>query len=927
MKLFLVVLLFFLSATVTPVIASNLSNSVIQAQQTTTQLTNNAAKLYQSERYQEAVDAWKQAISAFVAQKDSLNQAMALSNLSLAHQKLGQWELAKKAIANSLALLKNQSQSKEEQKNLAQTLDIHGNLQREMGQATDALSTWQAATKIYEQIESSLAAQSKINQAQAMQDLGLYSRACKTLLEVVNVNIKADNCQDISLISSEELTNKLQAVATKTPTLTQIVGLRSLGELLRSIAQPERSLIFLETSLELAQKLNSSAEVAATHLSIGNTAQTLSETERVRRKRESNQEKALTAYDEVIRLTSSSTLRQQAQLNQLTLLLKLQDFDRAAQLWRSLFPQLTTLTPSHTGVYQQLNFAQSLIKLAFVGAGLSDMSGNKPIIQLNLPIQKSGNAKIQLPTFEQIEQLLIQATAQATTLGDKRAQAYALGYRGELHELAGKQNLSLAEQYTRQALSIATNFETPDIAYQMFWQLGRIHRANGNIPEAIAAYTKAYDALQSIRSDLVAINPEVQFSFRESVEPVYRQLVELDLEYASSLEKTGKPKDGTKYLTQARNAIESLQLAELNNFFREACVEANPQQIDRIDPKAAVIYPIIFPDRLEVLLSLPNRDPSLHTQKIPPAQLANTIESVQQSLIEPQSVVQEFLPQYQQLYDWLIQPLETELAKSQVKTLVFVLDGDLRNIPMAILRDRRSNKYLIEKYALGLTPGLQLLDPKPIADVEPKALAAGISKIRPNFAPHQGFEPLNNVQVELAQIQKLGLAAQEFLNEQFTSNQIKQAISDFRFPIVHLATHAQFSSVADDTFILAWDHRINVKQLGNLLQDNPIGREPIELLVLSACETASGDKRATLGLAGVAVRAGARSTLATLWAVQDESTAKFMGEFYRQIEQTRKTKIGSRAEAMRQAQLSLLQDKRYSHPHFWSPFVLVGNWQ
>jgi CHAT domain-containing protein len=502
-----------------------------------------------------------------------------------------------------------------------------------------------------------------------------------------------------------------------------------------------------------------------------------------------------------------------------------------------------------------------------------------------------------------------------------------LGYRGELHELAGKQNLSLAEQYTRQALSIATNFETPDIAYQMFWQLGRIHRANGNIPEAIAAYTKAYDALQSIRSDLVAINPEVQFSFRESVEPVYRQLVELDLEYASSLEKTGKPKDGTKYLTQARNAIESLQLAELNNFFREACVEANPQQIDRIDPKAAVIYPIIFPDRLEVLLSLPNRDPSLHTQKIPPAQLANTIESVQQSLIEPQSVVQEFLPQYQQLYDWLIQPLETELAKSQVKTLVFVLDGDLRNIPMAILRDRRSNKYLIEKYALGLTPGLQLLDPKPIADVEPKALAAGISKIRPNFAPHQGFEPLNNVQVELAQIQKLGLAAQEFLNEQFTSNQIKQAISDFRFPIVHLATHAQFSSVADDTFILAWDHRINVKQLGNLLQDNPIGREPIELLVLSACETASGDKRATLGLAGVAVRAGARSTLATLWAVQDESTAKFMGEFYRQIEQTRKTKIGSRAEAMRQAQLSLLQDKRYSHPHFWSPFVLVGNWQ
>jgi tetratricopeptide (TPR) repeat protein len=430
LQLFLIVLLFIFSATITPVIASNSSISVIQAQQNTTRLTDRATNLYRSGKYQEAVDVWNQAVNAFAAQKDSLNQAMALSNLSLTYQNLGQWELAKKAIADSLALLKTQSQTKEEQKILAQTLDIQGNLQREMGQTAEALKTWQSATKIYEKIAPNLAEQSKINQAQAMQDLGLYSRACKTLLEVLNTDIKAENCQDISLLSSEDLTKKLQEIAKKPRSLTQAVGLRSLGELLRLVGQPERSLIFLETSLSLAQKFNSPADQAAAYLSIGNTAQTLSETERIRRKRESRQQQALAAYDEVVKLSPSPTLRQQAQLNQLTLWLRLAEFDRAAQLWRSLSPQLSSLSPSHTGVYQQLNFAQSLIKLMRESVGAHSST---PV----LGSRESGeNAK--LPTFDEIKQILIQATTQAINLGDRRAQAYALGYRGGLYELQGK---------------------------------------------------------------------------------------------------------------------------------------------------------------------------------------------------------------------------------------------------------------------------------------------------------------------------------------------------------------------------------------------------------------------------------------------------------------------------------------------------------
>ena len=186
---------------------------------------------------------------------------------------------------------------------------------------------------------------------------------------------------------------------------------------------------------------------------------------------------------------------------------------------------------------------------------------------------------------------------------------------------------------------------------------------------------------------------------------------------------------------------------------------------------------------------------------------------------------------------------------------------------------------------------------------------------------------MSNVQFELNQIKQAGFSTRSFLNDKFTSKELKKEIDDFRFPIVHLATHAQFSSSADDTFVLSWDTRINVKQLANLLRGSTLTqRVPLELLVLSACETASGDKRAALGLAGMAVRAGARSTLATLWPVVDQSTAKIMVEFYRQLEQAKKTKI-NKAEALRQAQLTLINNKQYSHPHFWTPFVLVGNWQ
>jgi CHAT domain-containing protein len=342
-------------------------------------------------------------------------------------------------------------------------------------------------------------------------------------------------------------------------------------------------------------------------------------------------------------------------------------------------------------------------------------------------------------------------------------------------------------------------------------------------------------------------------------------------------------------------------------------LQGEPQQIDQIDPRAAVIYPIILPDRLAVILSLPDRPLSYYETVLSAEVTERHLEQVLESL-NPAYSNKERLRLSQQLYDWLVQPAEAKLAESGVNTLVFVLDGSLRNFPMAALYD--GQQYLIEKYSIALSQGLQLLDPRPLAGEGLKTLTGGLTEAR------QGFSALPAVSFEVNQI-AAEVPAAILLDREFTKSTLEDRIRSSPFQIVHLATHGQFSSKAEDTFLLTWDGRINVKDLDELLRARETNEaNPIELLVLSACQTATGDRRATLGLAGVAVRSGARSTLATLWSVRDRSTALLMTDFYEQLGQAN----GSKAQALRQAQLSLLDEPKYEHPFYWAPFILVGNW-
>ncbi|MBE9068365.1 CHAT domain-containing protein, partial [Leptolyngbya cf. ectocarpi LEGE 11479] len=377
-------------------------------------------------------------------------------------------------------------------------------------------------------------------------------------------------------------------------------------------------------------------------------------------------------------------------------------------------------------------------------------------------------------------------------------------------------------------------------------------------------------------------------------------------------------------LREARQVLESLQLAELDNFFREACLQVNNVELDDlIDDTTAIIYPIVLPDRIEIIVSFA-KTISRHVTYITETELDNTIGTWKSGALDPISDIPEpgteagslsnFRQSSQRLYEWLIAPLETSLNRAGIDTLVFVLDGNLRNISMSALYD--GQHYLVEKYAVALTPGLQLLDPKPIARGKIAAFLAGISEAQ------QGFIGLDGVTTELANIKKI-VPSNTLLNEQVTNEALEQGIATSSAPIVHIATHGQFGENSDSTFIVTWGNKLKVDRLSQLLQTSELSRRSeLELLILSACKTAAGSNRAVLGLAGVATRSGARSTLATLWPVNDTSTTELMSEFYRQLLNADFNK----AKALQQAQLAVLRNPNTSHPHFWSPFILLGNW-
>jgi len=408
-------------------------------------------------------------------------------------------------------------------------------------------------------------------------------------------------------------------------------------------------------------------------------------------------------------------------------------------------------------------------------------------------------------------------------------------------------------------------------------------------------------------------------------------------------------------LTEAVTRIEQNWEEDYQKYFeqdfgaRAKTAEAISKTLSRLGvktkKKAALIYAIPRTDQLELILILPERPPILRS--VPSAKqekLLSAVKEFNSEITNPVNInTTSYLEPAQQLYKWIVAPLETDLQTAKIETLLFCVGEGLRTVPLAAMHD--GQQFLIQKYSLARIPAFKLTDTDYTDLRNAQVLAMGAS----DFAKTANKEPLPAVPLELGAIARQW-PGQSFLNQDFTIVNLQSQRRQQKYGIIHLATHAEFRpGTPNNSYIQFWDMQLGLDRMRDLKWNNP----PLELLVLSACRTALGDKEAELGFAGLALQSGAKSALASLWYVSDAGTLALMSEFYQQL------KISSpkdppiiKAEALRQAQIAAIEgkvtieggqlrssrgetplpasipkldSKDLSHPYYWAAFSIIGS--
>ena len=871
---------------------------------------------------------------------------------------------------------------------LAASLTNLGRLEFALGQHADSLQHWKEAITLFDksedyQNEKRLAL---VYTSRAYLELGLFRRACGAVGEVIGY--EDITCDQLTVESEDDDNSKLNQVIGRlqnqdNPKI-QVLGLQSLGDILRANGDLSESLQVLKTASKEITDLRTDPDSDMSldyqsivlQLSLGNTYYALGNLERDRQSlpiydyqpwrfietddvidfqlckdsesEPSCYERAIDVYKSVSEKATDS-LRRRTQLNLLSLLIDARQYEEAYGLLPDidLFQSFILEEPSvateqsqptnQANIYAQIQLSKSIALLKqwdYLKNSKKD-SLNEDFISWKQLIQK----------LEQLSQSLEKVSGNEASLSNLRARSYVLGNLGSLYELCSLPDIvdedwensckyeltdqalsrKKAKQFTEKALLLAQPGDFPDIAYQWQWQLGRLAAVNQNQDDAIENYKIAVESLSLARKNVRAINIDAKFSFRDNLEPVYRQLIDLLLKRKS----LGDAKSAIDY-------IESLKVAELENLL-ECKFESNKTEsldviLERDKSKTILIYYMILKDRVEIITSSQGESPETYATYSPEYvsrdELQKTVKDFKKFLLQPSPDIdiEKKVEQIgSKLYKILIQPIEESptLEFGSVRTLVCVLDAPIRKIPIGALYSK--GKYLIQEKAIAIATGLEL----PLSQRRKRlTVLLGRQNMPPNDEPESSFWQIDGVKTETNKIQTViqnsEFATSKLLDENILSKELlTEQINSSLYNVVHLATHGKFSSDPEDTYIVTKpDQKITLREFDDVFRVS--GDSSIELLILSGCQTVKNDRRAILGLSGLTVRSGVRSSVGTLWQVEDHQVPKFMELFYMNL--VSPSSSFRRAEALQSAQKYLIEEKKEA-PVNWAPYVLVGNWQ
>jgi CHAT domain-containing protein len=512
----------------------------------------------------------------------------------------------------------------------------------------------------------------------------------------------------------------------------------------------------------------------------------------------------------------------------------------------------------------------------------------------------------------------------AQAIADRETSSFAIGLLGHQAECDGDRTAAL--NLTQQAALLTTRDE---VRYLWEWQTGRILQAQNQPVAALDAYDRSVNSLSQIQGNIAAANRDLRLDFQENSEAIYRQLAILRFAQA---DRQPLQQQQTQ-LSLAASALDGLRLVELQNYLGSQCeIPIATASLTAANAKTATFQSLLLDDRLVILARLPEANGTsklkFHQVALDRSTVMNRVNAFRRQLEQRSDRENQFEASAQELYRWFIQPFEADLAARSIQTLVFVQDDILRTVPMAALSDGQN--FLVQRYEIANTASLQLPRPQPQQDYQTQILAFGLTQPAA-IDDKTFFSPLGAVQTEVATIQKVIDRSNSFLDEDFTPERLQTELKRSRPRILHLATHARFGFDARETFLVtgratsqAFNSVVSLNDVYKLLRSNQSDSLPLELLALTGCDTAAGSSRDALGIAGVAVQAGAQSAIASLWQIDDAATAKLVVQFYQNLRDGM-----SKSAALQEAQRSWLKDNptgSYRHPGYWAPFILVGNW-
>lgn len=545
--------------------------------------------------------------------------------------------------------------------------------------------------------------------------------------------------------------------------------------------------------------------------------------------------------------------------------------------------------------------------------------------------------------------------------------SYANGYLGKLYQNAQRRKEAI--QLTQKAIFLAQEISATDLLYRWERQLGQLWRDEGQFDRAMQAYESAVEHSVAIRPKLAKTHyydSQSSLSFRQTVAGrIYFEFVDLLLKTANN---QLQPDQKEKYFCKARKIIEISQQSELKDYLQDDCrriaeatkpigceirlsdhcSEKEPIAFKPSNHQAAILYFFVAPDRkrIEVLLYLVQRRKTIHHTVLLQHDLKKVIYTFTADLSAKFPDLVRPIPfDAQKLYNLLIKPIEADLD-SQVETLLIIPDDKLRRLPFAALYDEEKREFLVQKsYTVLTVLAPKLVDDLPTEHQNFRLLLGGVKEVIPSaVCITKKPKLLNCAEKELEAISKLyETQDQQILkNADFTKRQFSQLTLEEKRPyhIVHIASHGKFEEAFKNSYILTYEACLYMDDLEDLSRSNLYRAMPLELLTLSACETAKGSDRAALGLAGVAVKTGAKSVLASLWKIEDGATCYLMAAFYNYLSQGL-----SKAKALQRAQRDLLETpllngvekaywepcitcsdaKNYQHPAYWAAFLLVGD--